>query len=155
MIFHQNRLLADDSYEISYLIFLKIRKYVAKFAGCCSRDWHLKMISSIQLIIILSYDVTTGSDIMPCIKSIKPLVVPLDQAILLHTIVVVVVVFMFNTPPTTKVIWRRGHDLVSSDRLVKLGIKPATPGFQGEQFIHYTMVAATYYCSYVLLNSSC
>ena len=26
MIFHENRLLADDSHEISYLCFLKIRK---------------------------------------------------------------------------------------------------------------------------------
>ena len=26
---------------------------------------------------------------------------------------------------------------VSSDRLVKLGIEPATPDLQGEQFIHY------------------
>ena len=31
MLFHENRLLADDSYEISYLIFFqKIRKDVAK-----------------------------------------------------------------------------------------------------------------------------
>ena len=30
---------------------------------------------------------------------------------------------------------------VSSDRLVKLGIELSTPGLQGEQFIHYTMVA--------------
>ena len=29
MIFHENRLLADDSREISYLIFSKIRKDVA------------------------------------------------------------------------------------------------------------------------------
>ena len=36
MIFHENRLLADDSHEISYLIFLKIRKDVAKFVVCCS-----------------------------------------------------------------------------------------------------------------------
>ena len=27
---------------------------------------------------------------------------------------------------------------VSSDRLVKLGIEPATPGLQGKRFIHYT-----------------
>ena len=31
MIFHENRLLADDSYDISYLFFTKIRKGVAKF----------------------------------------------------------------------------------------------------------------------------
>ena len=30
---------------------------------------------------------------------------------------------------------------VSSDRLVKLGIKPATPGLQGTRFIHYTTAA--------------
>ena len=30
---------------------------------------------------------------------------------------------------------------VSSDRLVKLEIKPATPGLQGKWFIHYTTVA--------------
>ena len=29
---------------------------------------------------------------------------------------------------------------VSSDRLVKPGIKAAAPGLQGKQFIHYTMV---------------
>ena len=34
MIFHENRLLADDSYEISYLIFSKIKKNVAKFFVC-------------------------------------------------------------------------------------------------------------------------
>ena len=33
MIFHENRLLADDSHEISYLIFLKMRKYVAKLSS--------------------------------------------------------------------------------------------------------------------------
>ena len=34
MIFHENRLLADDSHEISYLIFLlKLRKDVAKLSS--------------------------------------------------------------------------------------------------------------------------
>ena len=42
MIFHENRLLADDSHEISYLIFLKIWEDVAKFVVCCSRDWRFK-----------------------------------------------------------------------------------------------------------------
>ena len=43
MIFHENRLLADDSHEISYLIFiLKIVKDVQKFVVCCSRDWRFK-----------------------------------------------------------------------------------------------------------------
>ena len=38
MIFHGKRLLADIFHEISYLIFLKTRKDVAKFVVCCSRD---------------------------------------------------------------------------------------------------------------------
>ena len=43
MILHENRLLADDSYAISYLIFLlKVRKDVAKFVAFCSCDWHFK-----------------------------------------------------------------------------------------------------------------
>ena len=49
--------------------------------------------------------------------------------------------FVFNIPPTAKVIWRRGHSLVSSDRLEKPGIEPATPGLQGKCFICYNMVA--------------
>ena len=31
--------------------------------------------------------------------------------------------------------------IVSSDKLVKPGIEPATPGLQGKRFIHYTTVA--------------
>ena len=42
MIFHENRLLADDSHEISNLIFSKIKKGVANFVVCCSCDWHIK-----------------------------------------------------------------------------------------------------------------
>ena len=38
MIFHENRLLADDSHEASCLIFSKIGKDVAKLVVCCSRD---------------------------------------------------------------------------------------------------------------------
>ena len=45
MVFHENRLLADDSHEISYLIFFsKIRKDVAKFVVCCNRDWRFNSI---------------------------------------------------------------------------------------------------------------
>ena len=33
MIFHENCLLADNSHEISYLIFSKIRKDVAKLSS--------------------------------------------------------------------------------------------------------------------------
>ena len=43
MIFHENHLLADDSHEISYLIFSKIGKDVAKFVLCCSCDWGLRV----------------------------------------------------------------------------------------------------------------
>ena len=43
MIFHENRLLADDSHEISYLVFFsKIKKDVGKFVVCCSCDWRFK-----------------------------------------------------------------------------------------------------------------
>ena len=41
MISHENRLLAEDSREISFLIS-KIRKDVSKFVLCCSRDWRFK-----------------------------------------------------------------------------------------------------------------
>ena len=40
--------------------------------------------------------------------------------------------FMFNIPPTAK---------VSSNRLVKPGIEPATPGLQGDWFIHFITAA--------------
>ena len=42
MIFNENRLQADDSHEIAYLIFSKIGEDVAKFVVCCSRDWRFK-----------------------------------------------------------------------------------------------------------------
>ena len=45
--------------------------------------------------------------------------------------------FVFNVPPTGHI--ETGPRLnVSSDRLVKPGIEPATPGLQGKWFIHYT-----------------
>ena len=49
MIFHENHLLADDSHEISYLIFSKIGKDVSKFVVCCSCDGALrvKLVSSL------------------------------------------------------------------------------------------------------------
>ena len=50
---------------------------------------------------------------------------------------------VFNVPPTAKVIWRRVK--VSSDRLVKPGIEPATPGLQRKQLIHYTTAAPMFY----------
>ena len=42
MIFHKNRLPADDSHVIPYLIFSKTRKDVAQYIVCCSRDRLLK-----------------------------------------------------------------------------------------------------------------
>ena len=33
---------------------------------------------------------------------------------------------------------------VSSDRLVKSGIEPTTPGLQGEEFINYTTAAPVF-----------
>ena len=54
-------------------------------------------------------------------------------------------VVVFNVPPTAKVKLRAGHSLVSSDRLVKQGIKPDIPGLQGERFIHYTTAAPAAY----------
>ena len=55
MTFHGNRLLADDSHEISYLIFFsKIEKYVAKFVVCCSCDWRFKGYILYTFILTLS-----------------------------------------------------------------------------------------------------
>ena len=42
MIFHENRLLADDLVKYHTLFFLKIGKDVSKFVVCCSRDWRFK-----------------------------------------------------------------------------------------------------------------
>ena len=40
MIFDENRLLAEDSHEILFLIYiLKIRKDITKFVVCYRRDW--------------------------------------------------------------------------------------------------------------------
>ena len=54
-------------------------------------------------------------------------------------------VFVFNVPPTAKVIWRLRPRLnVSSDRLVKPGNQPAIPGLQGKLFIHNATAAPIY-----------
>ena len=42
MIFDENCLLADNSHQISYHFFSKIKKDVANFVVCCSRDWRFK-----------------------------------------------------------------------------------------------------------------
>ena len=52
MIFYENRLLADDSHEISYLIFSKIGINGAKLVVCCS-DWRFKgliLANEVELI---------------------------------------------------------------------------------------------------------
>ena len=63
MIFHENRLLADDSHKQTILmkyhtLFLsKIGKDVAKFVVCCSRDWRFKGFLFrvlIETIVVLS-----------------------------------------------------------------------------------------------------
>ena len=41
---------------------------------------------------------------------------------------------------------------VSSDRLVKPVIEPATPGLQGKRFIHYTTLAPVFLELYVPVN---
>ena len=44
---------------------------------------------------------------------------------------------------------------VSSDRLVKSGIEPATPGLQGKRFIHYTTASPTLLLGNILLHLMC
>ena len=56
MIFHENRLPADDSHEISYLIFFsKIGKEVANFVVCCSCEWCFKGLNIYWTIPSLLY----------------------------------------------------------------------------------------------------
>ena len=51
MIFHESRLLADDSHVISYLISVEIGKDVSKFAVYCSCDWRFKETRSVTMNI--------------------------------------------------------------------------------------------------------
>ena len=53
--------------------------------------------------------------------------------------------FVFNIPPTAKVILRWAHSLVSSDRLIKPGIEPTIPGLHGEWFKDFTTAVPTTY----------
>ena len=55
MIFHENRLLADDSHEISYIIFSKIRKDIAKFVVCCSHDLHWYILVVVEMLEIKQF----------------------------------------------------------------------------------------------------
>ena len=52
MMFHGNRLLADDSHEISCLIFSKIRNKFTKFVVCCSLIGALRVKPKSQLQLI-------------------------------------------------------------------------------------------------------
>ena len=56
MIFHENRLPADGSHEISYLISSKIKKDVTKFVICCIRDWRYKGLTSPILSLLDALD---------------------------------------------------------------------------------------------------
>ena len=49
MTFHENRLLADDSHEKSNLIFLKIRKNVAKLSSASVVIGALKLTRSVTM----------------------------------------------------------------------------------------------------------
>ena len=46
--------------------------------------------------------------------------------------------FVFNAPPTGHILETGPQLNVSSVRVVKPGIEPATPGLQGKWPIHYT-----------------
>ena len=58
-----------------------------------------------------------------------------------YSICILYNLILLSIPSTVKVIWGRSHNLVSSDRLEKAVIKLATPGLQGEWFIHYATAA--------------
>ena len=66
----------------------------------------------------------------------------MKQRVSFVVVVVVVVVVVFNVPPSAKVMETGSRLKVSSDRLVKLGIVPETPGLQGKQLIHFTTAAS-------------
>ena len=80
MIFNENRLLTDDSHEISYEIaylelsfILKIRKDVTEFVVSCYRDWRFKVFTK------------TCSKVFPVSKSLFPQdIVILDNESLFH-----------------------------------------------------------------------
>ena len=54
MIFRENRLLADDSHEISYLIFAKTRKDVAKLSSAAVVIGVLSVKSSTILLFTIN-----------------------------------------------------------------------------------------------------
>ena len=52
MVFHENCLPADNSDEISYLIFSKIRRDVPKSVVCCSRDWRFLRVKFLVMFFL-------------------------------------------------------------------------------------------------------
>ena len=63
MIFHENRLLADNSHVISYLIFVENWEKYCKICRLCSRDWRFKGLTYtddltdmiIHLLVLMIY----------------------------------------------------------------------------------------------------
>ena len=58
MIFYDNGLLADNSHEISYLIFSKIRKDVANFSSAAVTIGTLRVNSACWvMLLVLAADI--------------------------------------------------------------------------------------------------
>ena len=72
MIFHENRLLADDSHIISYLIFVEIGKNVAKFVVCCSHDWRFKGLDETVHLLSLTRAFTSLTYRVGSSKALRP-----------------------------------------------------------------------------------
>ena len=62
MIFHENRLLADVSHEISYLIFSKIRKDVAKLSSAADVMVRREMQAQYVVTCLLMFITVTYAD---------------------------------------------------------------------------------------------
>ena len=67
MIFHENRLLADDSHEISYLIFIR------KFGKM------LKNVSSVAVVIDALRVKTSIEQLVPVFESLQTFLVSLTS----------------------------------------------------------------------------
>ena len=50
MIFHENRLLADDSYEISYLCFRTLGKMVQNLSSAAVMIGALRLYVTVQIV---------------------------------------------------------------------------------------------------------
>ena len=69
MIFHENRLLADDSHEISYLIFRKLRKMSQNLSSAAVVIGALRAQLVCLLVLILYIPVNNFSVICDGSKS--------------------------------------------------------------------------------------